>query len=341
MDNPVLVIASRGHYPESQHRGAIAVVNSSGKIILSEGDIQKPIFPRSAAKLFQTIPLIESGAAEAYHLSAHEIAMACGSHNGDDIHIRTGDQWLKKINKSEDILHCGVHRPMGREASKKLMRLGQKPTILQNACTGKHLSFITTALHRGEDSAEYTSRMHPVQKRVEQAIEEMTDFDTAPAPHAIDGCEVPVIGVPLYNIALGMARFADPSGLNYTRQKAISTIIESLKAHPEMIGGEGTFDTRLIQLTHGKVIAKMGASGTYVAFAPDQALGIALKIDDGNIKASEIALIHVLEELGLIDIDTAEKLGREQEIFTYNKRAVGKIHSVPKKKVFLKDAASE
>ena len=341
MDNPVLVIASRGHYPESQHRGAIAVVNSLGKIILSEGDIQKPIFPRSAAKLFQTIPLIESGAAEAYHLSPHEIAMACGSHNGDDIHIRTGEQWLKKINKSEDILHCGIHRPMGREASKKLMRAGQKPSVLQNACTGKHLSFITTALHRSEDPAEYTNRVHPVQKRVEQVIEEMTDFDTAPAPHAIDGCEVPVIGVPLYNIALGMARFADPSSLHFNRQKAVATIIKSLKTHPEMIGGEGTFDTRLIQLTHGKVIAKMGASGTYVAFAPDQALGIALKIDDGNIKASEIALIHVLEELGLIDIDTAEKLGREQEIFTYNKRAVGKIHSVPKKKVFLKDAASE
>ena len=341
MDNPVLVIASRGHHPESQHRGAVAVVDASGKTILSEGDIQKPIFPRSAAKLFQAIPLVESGAAEAYHLNEREIAMACGSHNGDDIHVRTGEQWLKKINKSEEVLSCGIHRPMGREASKKLMRSGEKPTVLQNACTGKHLGFITTALHRMEDPSGYTNRAHPVQKRVEQVIEEMTSFDTAPAPHAIDGCEVPVIGIPLYNIALGMARFADSSGLHFNRQKSVATIIKSLRAHPEMIGGEGTFDTRLIQLTCGKIIAKMGASGTYVAIAPDQALGIALKIDDGNIKASEIALIEVLEELGLIDTETAEKLGREQEIFTYNKRPVGKIHSVPKKKLFVKRVDSD
>ncbi|MEB3702182.1 Asparaginase [Candidatus Bealeia paramacronuclearis] len=334
MENPILVISSRVHYPESQHRGAIAVVNAAGKVVYSVGDIETPIFPRSASKLFQVLPLIESGAVDAYHLGQEEIALACGSHNGEDTHVQIGEKWLQKINKNENILACGTHRPMGKKAVQELIKKHQSPTPLHNACSGKHLGFITTALHRGEDPQEYISRQHPTQKRVEHTLSEITNFETSTAPHAIDGCEIPVIAIPLYNLAWGMANLADPKSLPYVRQKAIHLVIDSLKNHPNLIAGDGAFDTELIRATEGRIIAKMGASGTYVAFSSEHALGIALKIDDGNIKAAEIAMIHILEELGLIDTERSETLGHEKIIFTYNSKPVGKIHAAPKKRQF-------
>lgn len=315
MENPVMVEATRGTQQESRHRGVAAVVDSLGHVVRSWGNIYDPVFGRSSLKCIQALPLIESGAADAFNLSPQEIALACSSHNGEDMHIKALEIWLHKIGKNERILDCGI--PLHFRSGVKFS------SALHNACSGKHLGFLTTSLHRKEPLEGYTSKDHPTQQRVERVLTELTDVDHIHAPHGIDGCGVPTFAIPLYNIALGMARFADPSHLHYPRQKAIYRILAAIAAHPEMIAGSKGFDTKVIKLTHGQVLCKMGAAGVEAAIIPSLGLGVALKIDDGNPKAAELAFLAILKSLGMLDPDLYEKMEPRIPILSHKDKAVG------------------
>lgn len=317
MVNPVMVEATRGRYPESRHRGSAAVVDSLGHVIRSWGNIYEPVFGRSSLKLVQALPLIESGAADAFHLTAEEIALACASHYGEETHIKVLEGWLHKLGKDERILECGTHRPLS-----SLPPHG-KPTVLHNACSGKHLGFLTTSLHRNEKLEGYIEKDHPIQRRVEQVLGEMTGIDMAHAPHGTDGCGIPAFAIPLYNISLAMAKFADPSHLHYPRQKAIHRILSAIQEHPEMIAGRDGFDSKIIKRTQGQVICKMGAGGVEIAVIPSLGLGIALKIDDGNAKAAELAFLAILRSLGCLDEELYESLEPRQPILTHKGKTAG------------------
>jgi L-asparaginase II len=316
MENPVMVEATRGNQPESRHRGVAAIVDSLGHVVRSWGNIYDPVFGRSSLKFIQALPLIESGAVDAFNLSPQEIALACASHSGEEMHIRALEIWLHKIGKDERILDCGIPQRFSSE-------FYAKPSVLHNACSGKHLGFLTTALYRKEPLEGYSSREHPIQQRVERALSDLTDIDHLHAPHGIDGCGIPAFTIPLYNIALAMARFADPSHLHYPRQKAIHRILAAVEAHPEMIAGSHGFDTKVIKLTHGQVLCKMGAAGVEVGIVPSLGLGIALKIDDGNAKAAELAFLAILRSLGLLDVDLYEILGPRVPLLSHKGKTVG------------------
>jgi L-asparaginase II len=317
MVNPVMVEATRGRHPESLHRGVAAVVDSLGHVIRSWGNIYEPVFGRSSLKLIQALPLIESGAADAFHLTPQEIALACASHYGEETHIKILEEWLHKLGKDERILECGIHRPLSSLPSQV------KPTALHNACSGKHLGFLTTSLHRNEKLEGYIGKEHPIQRRVEQALGEMTEVDLTHAPHGTDGCGIPAFAIPLYNIARAMAKFADPSHLHYPRQKAIHRILSAIQEYPEMIAGSDGFDTKIIKRTQGQVICKTGAGGVEIAVIPSLGLGIALKIDDGNGKAAELAFLAILRSLGCLDEELYESLEPRIPILTHKGKTVG------------------
>jgi L-asparaginase II len=314
-----MVEATRGRHPELRHRGSAAVVDSMGQLIRSWGNIYDPVFGRSSFKFIQALPLIESGAANAYHLSPQEIALACASHYGEVEHTRALERWLQKLGKDERILECGTHRPLGGQK----LQVIERPSVLQNACSGKHLGFLTTALHRNESLEGYVLREHPVQRRVEQVLGEMTGVDLVHAPHGTNGCSVPAFAIPLFNIALAMARFANPSHLHYPRQKAVHRILSAIIAHPEMIAGSDAFDTKIIKLTQGHVLCKTGAGGIEVGIIPSMGLGIALKIDDGNAQAAEIAFLAILHSLGCLEEDVYERIGPRIPIVTHKGKTVG------------------
>lgn len=316
MENPVMVEATRGNQQESRHRGVAAIVDSLGHVIRSWGNIYDPVFGRSSLKFIQALPLLESGAADAFNLSPQEIALACASHNGEEIHIRALEIWLHKIEKDERILDCGIPQRFFTNSY-------VKPSVLHNACSGKHLGFLTTALYRKEPLAGYASREHLVQQRVEKTLSDLTDIDHLQAPHGIDGCGIPAFTIPLYNIALAMARFADPSHLHYPRQKAIRRILAAVEAHPEMIAGSDGFDARVIKATYGQVLCKMGADGVEGGIIPSLGLGIALKMDDGNARAAELAFLAILRSLGLLDLDLYETLGPRIPLLSHKGKTVG------------------
>lgn len=299
--DPVLVEVTRGDMVESRHRGAAAIVDSDGRVISAWGDIEAPVYSRSALKPIQAIPLIESGAAETLGLGDAEIALACASHGGESRHTETVAAWLKKIGLSVADLECGPQTPSFGPAAEAMLLKGEKPTALHNNCSGKHTGFLSVAVRKGENPKGYIRLDHPVQQRILGVLEQLTDMNLGPAPKGIDGCGIPVIGVPLGRLALAFARMARPATLPKPRIAAIARIRKAMAAEPFMVAGSGRFCTRVMQVLGERAVVKTGAEGVYIAILRDKGWGIALKIDDGSTRASEVALAALLKRCGVFD----------------------------------------
>jgi L-asparaginase II len=296
---PVLVEVTRGDMVESRHTGTVAVVDAGGAVRLSCGNISQPIYPRSAIKPIQAIPLIESGAADAFALGDAEIALACASHGGEPRHVETVRAWLKRIGLAEDDLECGAHAPSYAPAAEALYRAGASVTNAHNNCSGKHAGFLSVARHKGWPTRGYIGAQHPVQKLVLQALVDLCGAEVSRAARGGDGCGIPVVGIPLERLALAMARMADPSSLAPPRRAAIERIRRAMTREPFMVAGTGRFCTRAMQKAGGAAILKTGAEGVYMAAVPGQGLGVCLKIADGASRAAQAAMAAVLERLGL------------------------------------------
>lgn len=298
--NPVLVDIIRGDMTESRHRGSIAICDAHGTVELAIGDIMSPVFPRSGIKPLQALSLVETGAAKAFGLGHAAIALACSSHNGSVTHVDIVRNWLTKIGLSADDLECGPSLPWTDEDKRALYATGAPPSTLHDNCSGKHTGFLTVCKHMDYPVQGYTRFEHPIQQRVLGVLEQMTGMDLFEAPKGIDGCGIPTIGIPLGNIALGMARLADPHDQPEERQAACRRIRASMAAEPYLVAGRGRLCTRVIDALGQAALVKTGAEGVYCATLSDLKLGVALKIDDGSRRAAEAVMIRILQKLGII-----------------------------------------
>ncbi len=298
--NPVLVEAIRGDMTESRHRGSVAVVDAHGRVALAVGDTESPVFARSGLKPVQALALIETGAANAFHLANAHIALACASHNGSVTHVEIVENWLERLGLTADDLVCGPSLPWTEEARKALYDAGGEPTTLHDNCSGKHTGFLTVAKHLGHPVAGYNRMDHPVQHRVLGILEQMTGLDLFDAPKGLDGCGIPVIGVPLGNLALAMARLGDPHDQPEERQKACARIRRCMAAEPYLVAGKDRFCTRVIDALGQSALVKTGAEGVYCATLTDLGLGVAIKIDDGAGRAAEAVMIRLLDKFGVL-----------------------------------------
>jgi L-asparaginase II len=294
MNNPVLVEILRGAVVESRHRGAAVVMDAEGRTVLAFGDVARPVFPRSAVKAFQALPLIESGAADRYGLTEAEIALAVSSHSGQPGHAETAAGVLAKAGRDEGCLECGWHWPLNEEAGRDLARAGRTPSALHNNCSGKHAGFVCLACHLGEDPAGYVRPDHRVQREVKAAMEEITGVAHDEEAAGVDGCSIPTYAIPLTAMATGFARLATGVGLSADRAAAAARIRAAAAAHPWNVAGEGRFDTVLMSAFGRRIFSKTGAEGVYCAALPDEGLGVALKADDGGTRASETMLAGIL-----------------------------------------------
>ncbi len=321
--NPVLVRESRGGWIESFHRGAFAVADAQGCILASLGDIERKVFPRSAIKLIQALPLVESGAAAAYGLSEIELALACASHGGEPPHVSAVEAWLKRIGCTERDLDCGPHMPSYQPAAQALVRAGQAARRVHNNCSGKHTGFLTLAKHLNAPIAGYDAPSHPVQQRVIAALSELSSVASSDFEIGIDGCGAPNFAMPLGALATAFARVADPASLARARRAAILRLRAAVKAKPFYLAGTARLCTRIIE-SGADVIPKTGAEGVYVASLPSLKLGLALKIDDGARASAQCLVIALLVGLGAIAADAP--LARElldQPIMNTQNKIVG------------------
>ena len=295
--NPALVEIIRGSLVESRHAGAIAVADADGRLLLAFGDVDRPVFPRSAVKAMQAIPLVESGAADAFGLGDDELAVACASHSGNSLHVETVRSLLDKAGLDESYLACGAHWPVSEAAMRELIRSGRRPQAIHNNCSGKHAGMLAAAVHLGFDPRGYEQPDHPLQSMIARIISESCGIALDQSCVGIDGCSVPTWAVPLGALACGFARLGTGEGLATKRAHAAERLVVACFAAPVLVAGEGRFDTLVMSKLAPSVFVKGGAEGVHCAALPALGLGIAVKADDGAKRGAERALAEVIAAL--------------------------------------------
>jgi L-asparaginase II len=286
--NPVLVESTRGARVESCHRGAAVVLDAAGGVAFAAGDIDLPVYPRSAVKALLALPLVETGAADRLGLTDAEIALACASHTGERPHVAAAESMLSKVGSNAGCLECGSHWPTNEAAARALAAAGEQPSALHNNCSGKHAGFLCLACDRGDDPAGYVNPDHPTMRAVTAALADMTSTRLDEANRAVDGCSIPTFAIPLRALALAFARFGTARGLDPARAAATRRIRAAVAAHPHMVAGTGRFDTKMMTALGAQVFSKTGAEGVFCASLPDQGLGLAVKCDDGAGRGAEV-----------------------------------------------------
>lgn len=308
---------TRGKIIESQHFGAFAVVDSNGRLLASGGDPHLVTYLRSTAKPFQALPFIERGGDTLYHLTPKEVALMCASHSGTPEHVETVKAMQSKIGVTPNDLLCGFHYPYHQPTADSMKARGEQPTPYCHNCSGKHTGMLAHAKMRGLPTDNYIALEHPIQQSILQTFAEMCSLAPETVELGIDGCSAPNFATPLYNAALGYARLCDPRGLPTQRAAACQRITAAMTQHPDMVGGPQRFDTTLMTVGRGRIIAKGGAEGYQGlgllpgALAPNSpGIGIALKISDGDSsgRARHGAALEILRLLGAISEDELSQM---------------------------------
>jgi len=295
MANPVIAEVTRGARVESIHRGRAVAVDADGRIMFSAGDIELPVYPRSALKLMQALPLVESGAADAFGFGDRELAFAGASHSSEPAHVELAREMLSKAGLTQDDLQCGAHWPkFGSDTMVALARSGAEPTRAHNNCSGKHAGFLCVCVHQGVETGDYLADGNSVQRQVRAAIEQLTGANLNADRCGLDGCSAPTYALPLVAFARGFARLATGNGLDAARAKAARRLMQASMAEPFMVAGTGRFCTDLMIACTGRVYVKTGAEGVYVGTVPEVGIALALKCDDGATRAAEVAMAAIL-----------------------------------------------
>jgi L-asparaginase II len=305
MSDPILVEAWRGKLVESRHRGAVAVADADGHLVLSVGDVETLVFPRSAVKALQALALVETGAADRYSLSDEELALACASHGGEPAHVEGVTRMLAKAGLDASALACGAHWPASQQAAFALAKCAGTPSALHNNCSGKHAGFLCLACAMGIDHAGYWRPEHPVQQKVRSLLEDLTAAALGPDRCAVDGCSVPTWAIPLKNLALAFAKFGSGRGLYGERSKAAARLRSACTQHPWYVAGTGRFCTEIMKLLGARAFVKTGAEGVYCGALPELELGIAIKCDDGAGRAAEVVMAAIIARF--LPLEAAER----------------------------------
>jgi L-asparaginase II len=323
-----LLEATRGDLVESVHYGSIAVVDSHGELIASLGDPHTVAFLRSSAKPFQALPFVERGGVEHFGFTARELAIACASHEGSDLHVETVRAMQGKVGVEESHLQCGSHLPGDVPAFKSLILRGGLPTPIRNNCSGKHTAMLAHAKMRGLPLEDYLDINHPIQQDILASFADMCLIPSEDVVPGIDGCSAPNFAVPLYNAALGMARLCDPHALSGQRAEACRKITSAMTSHPEMVSADGEFDCELMRAGEGNIVCKRGAEGyQIIGLLPgvlgkdSPGVGIAFKVSDGDASRRDMNLessvrvrpavtLEILRQLGALSPKLQQALGR-------------------------------
>jgi len=303
------------------------VVDARGKKLLASGDTEHPVFPRSAVKAIQALPMVESGAADAFGFHGRELALSQASHGGEPAHVAGVSAMLTAVGLDETALECGVHAPSHPASAAELIRRGKTPNQLHNNCSGKHANFLALAQHLGHDHHGYIRAEHPVQIAVAEALGALTGASHAPQNRGTDGCSIPTYAVPLTSLALGFARFATGIGLAHVRADAARRIYQAAVAEPFYVAGTGQLCTDMMTALQGAALIKTGAEGVFCAALAGLGVGVALKIDDGTNRASEAAMAAIIARL-LPEHTEMARRWTSAPVLTRRGAKVGEVRSV-------------
>ena len=332
-----LVEVRRGAIVESRHRGHLAAVDGEGRLVAHLGEPETVTYLRSSAKPVQAVPLITTGAADRFGLTEAELAVACGSHSGEDLHAGVVARMLEKIGLDESFLKCGAHDPFDRATTERLREQGESPGVLRNNCSGKHAGMLALSCHLGAPLEAYDDPDGPVQQAILRAVSQFSGVSAEELALGTDGCGVPVFGLPVRSMALMYARLVAPrEDFDKATREACARLVAAMTRHPELVGGTSErFDTEVMRAVRGRVISKIGAEGIYTAGVLPcerwpKGLGLAFKIEDGeDRRARSTIAIEALKQLGVLDEDAQKSLSPYASFPVLNHRGeiVGQIQA--------------
>jgi L-asparaginase II len=298
------------------------VVDAAGNLRHHLGDPEVQVCMRSLAKPFQALPVLTTGAAEAFGFGPEVLALFSGSLSGQDFQVELATQILTRLGLTPAVLQCGAHPPLHRPSAQALIKAGFNPGVLHHTCAGKHAAMLTLCVHHGWPLDNYLNQDHPVQQLILRTVARMVGVPPDKITVAVDGCGAPVFYVPLKNIALGYARLAaaqpgSPGG----------TLLAAILAHPRHIAGDGRLETTVMEALPGRIFAKSGAEGGFALSLTEGGLGVAFKIEDGGQRALNPTVVAILEQLGVLTEPAPETLAafRQPPILNHRKEEVGRL----------------
>jgi L-asparaginase II len=341
---PAAVVTDRGGIVENRHLVHAAIVDSTGKLLYSVGDPTRMTLSRSAAKPIQALAILETGGPDQFGFDEADLALMCASHNCEEKHVSRAHAMLKKANSSESELRCGGHTSLSEAVNRAWIKSDYTPTAACSNCSGKHAGMLAGAKALGATTVGYELPNHPIQVQVRRVFEELCYPDEKNIPWGLDGCNLPAPATSLRLLGKLYALVAasvddfdrasfDPTSGDHLRTQFLSRIFHAMGRHPDLVAGDGRFCTELMRAFHGELIGKVGADGCYgIGIRESEqtrklgahgALGIAVKIEDGNMNMLYAAVAEVLEQLQIGTPEVRQPL----EAFHYPKicNTVGKV----------------
>lgn len=304
------VSVTRADFPESVHLVDAAIVNSQGDVFAAYGDVERPVYPRSAIKPLQAVSFVESHAVSKFLLQDKHISLACSSHAGDDLHTGTVAEWLARLHLQASDLVCAPHEPFDKETAIQYYSKHQDFTRLNNNCSGKHAGILSTCAVLGFDVKNYGDYDHPIQKRLREILSILSQEKIDENPWGVDGCGIPTYTMSLAAMARGMAALSGPEVTWHNYHWATEKIRNAMIREPHYFSGKGQFCTEIITHTKGRVLIKTGAEGMCCLLLPQTGMGIALKAQDGGLRAVEAASLWLLGQLSPWSDDESARLGK-------------------------------
>jgi L-asparaginase II len=321
----IIAEVRRGGHVESVHSGSFVVTDADGRVVLAAGDPERAVFPRSAIKALQALPLLVGGAADRFGLSGAELALACASHAGAPEHTRVAAGMLAKAGRDVGCLACGAHWPSSSSAARALAADGGVASALHNNCSGKHAGFVCGAVAAGVDPAGYIGPDHPTMRSVTRAVAEVTGARLEAGNRGVDGCSIPTFMIPLRAVAAGFARFGTGQHLPVEFAAAAVRLRAAVAENPVMVAGSGRFDTEIMAALGDAAFVKTGAEGVHAGALPGLGLGFAIKADDGGNRAADACAAAVLARF--LGASAVVEKWAAQRLVNWNGIEVGEVRA--------------
>ena len=322
----------RGNEVESSHQVKVLVTNANGKTLLSTNNDNEFFFPRSSIKIFQAIPFAMSNAIKNYRLSNKQIALACASHKGEKFHIRELEKWISKINLKTTSLQCGIHGPLDKRASEKIIYSRKKFNELHNNCAGKHLGMLTSCLVNNYRIRNYLDYNHTHQRNIRKILNKFTENKLSKKNFSLDGCSAPQYSFKIKYISKALNNLIKSYKNNYHYTEQVRILVDSVLENPEFIGGTASFDTKVIKASKGRVFCKSGAEGVFLFIDIQKEISGVIKITDGNERAITIAVINILKKLKILNREELKNLEKKNkfELQNHAGKKIGRVSFIMK-----------
>ena len=273
---------------ESVHQVQAVVCDNRGRVLSTAGSAETATFARSALKPFQALAVASTGTLERFNLNDRDLAIICSSHRGHMPQVRQVFNILWRADVDPTALQCPI--PEGKRSP------------LEYNCSGKHAGMLAVCQQRNWPLNSYLQRNHPVQHLILSKVAELLRMPAEEFICAHDDCGAPTYFLQLGQMATLYAQLASGDNLDMER------IVRAMTHHPELIAGDGEFDTELMRLSRGEVVSKSGAEGVQCVGRAGEGMGLAIKVMDGSKRAKYAVALHILKQMGWISPETSEAL---------------------------------